>query len=255
MPLTLAPQRSFRCTASVLGLAAVATLGGCGVTVPFATQVAVPVATSQTMLRGTTQVVEVRSEPSGATVSIPGFDKRTTPAFLVLTRGQSYKVTVSKEGYKTVTTDLVSRRATDGVAGTALGNAIDEASGAAWELNPSKLTVTMELVGTAPSTTVASATTPTATPANPPATAPAATAAANQPKVGPATPPIGPSGAAPPTPAQAPGSQTGSAAVIAEQIARLDKLLADGVITQREHDFLLALAVSATTVAGAPASQ
>ncbi len=42
--------------------------------------------------------------------------------------------------------------------------------------------------------------------------------------------------------------------VIAEQIARLDRLLEQGVITKREHEVLTALALSATAVAGATAS-
>ncbi|MFT3686795.1 MAG: hypothetical protein QM783_18050 [Phycisphaerales bacterium] len=58
------------------------------------------------------------------------------------------------------------------------------------------------------------------------------------------------------TPAKAPtATAQGTSATVAEQIARLDKLLADGVISQREHDILVALAVGAETVAGAQSEQ
>ncbi|MFT3686794.1 MAG: PEGA domain-containing protein [Phycisphaerales bacterium] len=82
--------------------------GGCAA-VPFTT-VAVPAATCQTVLRGNTQIIEIRSEPAGATVTIPGYETHTTPAFFVLQRGRSYTVTLSKDGYKTATADLTSRR-------------------------------------------------------------------------------------------------------------------------------------------------
>jgi hypothetical protein len=205
-------------------------LGGC-VAVPFTT-VAVPAATCQTVLRGNTQVVEIRSEPAGATVTIPGYEKRTTPAFFVLQRGRSYTVTLNKDGYKTATADLASRRATDGAAGTVIGKAIDEASGAAWELNPDKLNVALVALGEPKAVATAPA---SSDPKSEPAPAVAAQTQTT-PK--------------PPTPTPQNGST-----VVTDQVARLDKLLADGVISQREHDILVALAVSATTVAGVPASQ
>ena len=210
-----------RSLVACVGLLVASLPGGCGVTVPFAAQVAVPAATCRTVLRGNTQVVEVRTEPSGVTVGVPGYEARTTPAYFVLLRGRSYTLTLSKEGFKTTTAELVSRRATDGTAGTALGNAIDEASGAAWELTPDRLTVAMTPVGTA---AVATAQAP------PPAsTAPA------------------PAGKG----AQATGAQAPGPAAVPDQIARLDRLLAEGAITQREHDALVALAASATLAAGA----
>lgn len=214
-------------------------LAACQLALPIAaTQVAVPVVTSQTLLRGTKQMVEIRTEPPGATVNIAGYETRTTPTFIMLARDHSHTVRIAKDGFKPVTASLASQRATVGVdPSNVLGDTIDQVTGAAWELNPDRLTVTLESLSQPGATAVAAEST-------------APSAPSMQPKVSPsvATPPI----AQRPVPAL-PGAADRSA-VIAEQIARLDRLLEQGVITKREHEVLTSLALSATAVAGATAS-
>jgi hypothetical protein len=205
-------------------------MAACQLALPIAaTQVGVPIATSQTVLRGTKQMVEIRTEPAGATVNIPGYATRTTPTFIMLARGHSHTVTLVKDGFKTVTTCVASKRGVSD-ASNVIGGALDQASGAAWELNPDRLSVTLEPVAGAALASADAAT--VKTPATPPATA--------------ATPPI-----AQPT---LPPAVTDKPTIISEQIARLDKLLEQGVITKREHEILMAMALSATAVAGAPTS-
>lgn len=230
---------------TALLLAIVLPLAGCQLAVPMAaTQVAFPLATSQTVLRGTKQMVEIRTEPPGATVSIAGYETRTTPTFIMLARGHPHTVRIFKDGFKPYTMDLASQRASvEGGASNTLGGMLDEASGAAWELSPSRLTVKLESTETVATTPAASTTDkavagapvgPTADPARPKAT-PAA------------TPPIA---AKPQPPAEMEPS-----AVLAEQIARIDRLLEQGIITQREHEILTAAAVSAAALAGVTPAQ
>lgn len=222
-------------------LAIVLPLAGCQLAVPMAaTQVALPLATSQTVLRGTKQMVEIRTEPPGATVNIAGYETRTTPTFIMLARGHSHTVRIVKEGFKPFTTDLACQRASvDGGGSNTLGGMLDEASGAAWELNPSRLTVTLE--STAPVAEKA-------------AVAAAAVAAPDQ-AAGPAqpkgTPAVTPPIAAKPQPPAA----TEPSSVLAEQIARIDRLLEQGIITKREHEILTAAALSAAAVAGVTPAQ
>lgn len=197
-------------------------MAACQLALPLAaTQVAVPLATSKTVLHGTKQMVEIRTEPPGATVDIPGYPTRTTPTFIMLARGHSHTVTIAKDGFKTVTTDLTSKRGTTDNSNV-LGDALDQASGAAWELNPDRLIVKLESL-----TAVASAA---------PAPASEAPAQAKGTPQEPATATTDPA--------------ANTAAVLAEQLTRLNKLLEQGVITKREHEILVAMAHGATAVAG-----
>ena len=202
---------------------------------------ALPLAACQTISHGTTQMVEIRSEPSGATVDISGFGTRTTPAFVMLSRSQSYTVRITKEGYKPLTTNIMAQlsaqRATPDIGVmSVLGSAVDAATGGSWELCPDKLAVNLE----------------TNTPIAPLAAAPTAgtPAVAPAPKVNASTPaaPIAQS-----TPAAPPAAATAST-VLAEQLARLDRLLAQGLITQQEYDLLAAAANSAAALVGASPS-
>lgn len=191
---------------------------------------ALPLGACQTISHGTTQMVEVRSEPTGATVTVPGHGTRTTPTYLLLPRNQSHSVTLSKEGFKTmnvtITAQLAPSRATPepGVL-SVLGSAIDAASGGSWELKPDKLIVSME-----------------------PSVMPAGAAVAKSAKS--PSPPLTtvPAGAHEPL-------QADARSVLMEQIARIDSLLEQGVITPREHEILKAAAVGAAALAGVPPTQ
>jgi hypothetical protein len=218
-------------------------MAACQMAIPVAaTQVALPLATSRTVLSGTKQLVEIRTEPAGAMVSIPGYETRTSPVFIMLARGHSHTVRIAKDGYKTVTANLMSQRSDATLnASNVLGSALDEASGAAWELCPNRLTVTLESdKADAPASSVATAGGPRGAGATPPIV---------QRPTTPAPPTI------PPTPTPPAANPTDTQAVLAEQIARLDRLLEQGTITQREHDVLVAAAVSASAVAGVDPSR
>ncbi|MDP1663074.1 MAG: PEGA domain-containing protein [Phycisphaerales bacterium] len=215
-------------------------LAACQLAIPIAaTQVALPLATSQTVLQGNKQMVEIRSDPAGAKVSIAGYPARTTPTFIMLARGHSHTVRLSKDGYKDVTTTLTSQRGNaDASNSNLLAAALDSASGAAFELYPDRLTVQLESAVPTVGTTVAAV-----TGAPPVTSSPSPVKVAAVPAV--ATPPI----VQQPTPTAKP--QPASATVLAEQIARIDRLLEQGVITEREHDLLTAAALSAAALAGA----
>jgi len=202
-------------------------LAACQLAVPVAA--ALPLVGSQTVWRGTKQVVEIRSEPDGATVTIPGYEEKTTPAFVMLARGHTHTVRISKDGFKAVTADLISQKTAGGDGGWV--GVLDTASGAAFELNPDRLTIKLEPL-TQPAAAIAAA-------PPPPAAQPAA------------TPPI--ASKAPALPPAAPANE--GALVLAEQIARLDRLLSQGLITREEHQILVAAAQGAAAVAGVPTAQ
>jgi hypothetical protein len=62
------------------------------------------------MVKGKTQVVEVRSVPPGATVEVqPGKDSFITPSKVALHRKSSYVVRIGKGGYVTETVALESK--------------------------------------------------------------------------------------------------------------------------------------------------
>jgi hypothetical protein len=58
-----------------------------------------------TLLRGTHQTINVKTEPEGATVNVDG-KAFTSPADVDLRRKESHVVAISKEGYRTIQFDL-----------------------------------------------------------------------------------------------------------------------------------------------------
>lgn len=116
-------------------LAAAATLAGCA-----------------TITRGTTQAWTVQTEPSGARVSLSTGQECTTPCTLKLKRKHPFTVTIEKEGYIDVVTEVVSQVSGGGAAGMAgnviigglIGIGVDAASGATKELKPNPLQVNLE---------------------------------------------------------------------------------------------------------------
>jgi hypothetical protein len=198
-------------------------------------------------------MIEIRSEPSGATVDIAGFGTRTTPTFVMLSRSQSYIVHITKDGYKPVTTNLVaqiaaSRATPDAGVMSVIGSAFDVASGGSWELCPDKLAVTLEAaspVQTAAAAAVSGPSQPKGAPATPPIVQTAPPIVASTP---PASLPV------PPTPSTLPAVPSPSP-VLVDQLARLDRLLEQGVITKREHEILTAAALSSAAIAGATTAQ
>ncbi len=105
-----------------------------------------------TITRGTTEAWTVQTEPSGAAVSLSTGDECISPCTLKLKRKLPFTVTLLKQGYAKVTTDVISQIAGAGAAGMAgnvlvggiIGVGIDAASGATKELKPNPLVVALE---------------------------------------------------------------------------------------------------------------
>ncbi|MBB5015411.1 PEGA domain-containing protein [Rehaibacterium terrae] len=100
-----------------------------------------------TVTRGTTESWTVNSDPIGAKVTLSSGETCITPCTLKKKRKESFMVTVEKEGYEPVQTQIVSQVAGAGAAGMAgnvlvggiIGVGVDAASGATKELKPNPL--------------------------------------------------------------------------------------------------------------------
>lgn len=208
----------------------------------------------QTISHGTTQVVTITSEPSGATVEIPGFGIKTTPAFFILPRTQGQTVWVTKEGYKpqqfTLVAQLVPSRATPEVGVmSVLGSVVDVAAGGSWEIAPDKLNVALVANTPAASTpVVATAEVKKTEPV--PSTAPSANAKV---VVNPATPPIVANEAVKtaPAPVVVPSSASPEAkAALEYNLARLEHLYKEGLISKDEYELLKNSILAGGSLAG-----
>ncbi len=104
-----------------------------------------------TAISGTADVVRLMSVPPGATVTIDG-QSHQTPVTLTLSRTRSYDITFEKVGYLPAhrTISQVGNTTTEGnfIAGGVVGILTDQASGAAFRLYPTDVTV--ELAPTDP---------------------------------------------------------------------------------------------------------
>lgn len=106
-----------------------------------------------TITRGTSEAWTVNSDPTGADVKLSTGQECTTPCTLKLKRKDSFTVTVHKQGYKKVTTQVISQVAGAGAAGMAgnvlvggiIGVGVDAATGATKELKPNPLEVVLEV--------------------------------------------------------------------------------------------------------------
>ena len=104
-----------------------------------------------TVLHGTSQSVEIVSTPPGATALIlPGNQAVTTPATVRLERLRAYTVRLTFAGHEveTVFLDRVASGAIYGnlVLGGVIGISVDASNGAAFQLVPEKVEVTMRPV-------------------------------------------------------------------------------------------------------------
>ena len=106
-----------------------------------------------TVTRGTTEAFTVETEPSGAAVTTTaGVSCPSTPCTWKLPHNAKFTVTITKPGYKTVTTNIVHQTSGGGAAGMAgnvilgglIGVGVDAATGATQELKPNPLKVTLE---------------------------------------------------------------------------------------------------------------
>lgn len=110
-----------------------------------------------TVTRGSKDVLVIESDPPNAEVKLSTGEAGTTPTSFKLPRRSSLVATISKPGYETVTVNVNSVVAGGGAAGMAgnvllggiIGAAVDGASGAALNLSPNPIDVTLEPVAEA----------------------------------------------------------------------------------------------------------
>lgn len=112
-----------------------------------------------TITRGTTTAFTVESTPPAAAVKTStGFTCPATPCTFKMPRKEGFSVTVSKAGYKPLTTDIVTKLSGGGAAGMAgnvlaggiIGIGVDASSGALNDLSPNPLKVALDLEAAPP---------------------------------------------------------------------------------------------------------
>lgn len=104
-----------------------------------------------TVTRGTSQALVIESEPPGADVELSNGLRGKTPTSFLVKRKQSVVVTISKQGYESVTVDVTSAVSGGGAAGMAgnvivgglIGAVVDSSSGATKELKPNPVRVNL----------------------------------------------------------------------------------------------------------------
>jgi len=108
-----------------------------------------------TVTRGTNQAWTVETTPGGAAITTTnGFQCEATPCTFRMPRRSEFDVTITKPGYRTVTTHVTNQVSGAGAAGMAgnvivggvIGGVVDVASGAMLEIRPNPLQVTLEPV-------------------------------------------------------------------------------------------------------------
>src|SRR5690606_36332685 len=112
--------------------------------------------------RGTKDVFSIQTDPPGATASMSNGLTCVTPCTLELPRKHGFTVTLTLDGYKSLSTSIVPRQAGAGSAGMAgnvifgglIGAAVDASSGAMKDLYPNPLIVRMVPLGSDQSSTV-----------------------------------------------------------------------------------------------------
>lgn len=105
-----------------------------------------------TVINGTSQDVQIASEPSGATAKLTNGTTCTTPCEVNLKRRHDLRVDLTKDGYKPVYV-LVQSRTGGAAAGNILlggliGGVVDGANGATNHLEPNPVSVKLVPVGT-----------------------------------------------------------------------------------------------------------
>ncbi|MBS0194218.1 MAG: PEGA domain-containing protein [Proteobacteria bacterium] len=108
-----------------------------------------------TITRGTTQAWSVQTDPVGADVRLSSGEQCKTPCTLQKKRKDPFQVTITKDGYETVVTQIITTVKGAGAAGMAgnviiggiIGVGVDAASGATKDLIPNPLIVKLALTG------------------------------------------------------------------------------------------------------------
>lgn len=106
-----------------------------------------------TITRGSDDVLEIRTDPPGATVQTSnGFDCGSTPCVLTMPRRSEFVATISRPGCRSIDVPVTHRTPAGGgaaVAGNVLvggliGLAVDNHTGASQELVPNPIDVSLE---------------------------------------------------------------------------------------------------------------
>lgn len=98
-----------------------------------------------TIVKGTTQVIPVSSDPTGARISVDGAPAGTTPATVTLSRKQNHMIVIEKEGFApesvAVTKSMGGAVAGNIIAGGLIGWGVDAMTGAQYNLAPNTVNV------------------------------------------------------------------------------------------------------------------
>ena len=105
-----------------------------------------------TIMHGTTQDIDVKTDPAGADLLVDGQDHYKSPAVITMKRKNDHTVEVSQEGYKREAVEIKGALswsvAGDFLAGGAIGYGIDAATGAQRRLEPEKVEVRLRPLAT-----------------------------------------------------------------------------------------------------------
>lgn len=101
-----------------------------------------------TVMSGKTQTVSFQSIPSGATVTINGAVIGVTPLSTMIEKKKGQALTISKDGYKTFTTEMSTSLDPwfwgNIVVGGVLGSTTDAINGSIYQYAPGQFQVTLE---------------------------------------------------------------------------------------------------------------
>lgn len=105
-----------------------------------------------TITRGTTQALTITSDPTGVDIRLSSGLSCQTPCALEVKRRPGFVVTAEKEGYRTVTTNVVSSISGGGgtamagnlILGGVIGAGVDASNGSMNELAPNPLHIVLE---------------------------------------------------------------------------------------------------------------
>ena len=102
--------------------------------------------------RGTKDGFAIETSPTGVKATLSNGFSCITPCALLLPRKEGFVVTFEKDGYETVTANVIPKQAGAGSAGMAgnlilgglIGVAVDSSTGAMKDLYPNPLVVTLQ---------------------------------------------------------------------------------------------------------------
>jgi hypothetical protein len=98
-----------------------------------------------TIMHGTTQDIDIKTDPAGADLLVDGREHFTSPATITMKRKDDHTLEISLQGYKSEKIDLKGTISAavlgDFLAGGAIGYGIDAATGAQRRLVPESVDV------------------------------------------------------------------------------------------------------------------